>query len=807
MPSTRLAELRRRPPLEQSLAAALALLWLLAFALHVDLAVRGRLSWVPVTVSPAADARALPVVQDFWPETPEREDGLRVGDGLARVGERPLAGSGRLRVLADVYATADAEGVAHFAVERAGRPRSAALALRPYNAPWSFTPLILALAAAALALYVRRPYSRAARTAALACVAYSLHWANFLSGGDTRTFIGFFLHGGALAVTGPLALGAVFAFADRDGPGSPRRWRWLFLVIGPLHAGWQIGAPLPSALAMPALLASYALLGLCLLAAIGHTYARADAIGRRQLRWVVLGFYLGLAPVAAAAGFAAYEPAWRPAYEWSLLALLLIPICLTVALTRHNLFDVDRLISSAAVYSILVVAGVALLVGAVPAAAQTTSRVTGMSSAVAQAGFAILAAATLIVSGRTLQPRVEGFFFRERRALESGIRELRSELRRLDAPGTVLETIASRLSQLLQLSSCALYARVGDGFAPVFTRGAVVPPAFDTRGRLPALLEDANQAVDTDRWRRWGERELLSALEYAELESLDPRLVLPILRDKELAAFLCLGEKGSEDVYTSLDVALLEGLCDAVSVQLERFDAVELERAERERYERLAGYAPAALREELFERDRGGEPGEREVTVLFVDIRGYTRFAESRSPDEIFRVVNAYTTAVSRIVRQHGGWVVEFQGDGLMAVFGAPRELSAKEGAAVESALEVVAAVEAGIEGIADVPLRVGVGVATGTAYVGNVQSIDRRIWCVIGNTTNLAARLQALTRELDTAILVDHATWRAGGDAARGFVGRGDVRVKGRSEPIAVYAGPAPDLPLDPATGRAAEN
>jgi adenylate cyclase len=170
-------------------------------------------------------------------------------------------------------------------------------------------------------------------------------------------------------------------------------------------------------------------------------------------------------------------------------------------------------------------------------------------------------------------------------------------------------------------------------------------------------------------------------------------------------------------------------------------------------------------------------------------MRGYTAFSEKRSPDEIFRVVNAYTTAVSRVVREHTGFVVEFQGDGLMAVFGAPRPNVHKERAAVEAALEVIDVIErGGVAELADHALQVGVGVATGPAYVGNVQSIDRKIWCVIGNTTNLAARLQALTRELGVSLLIDAATHERAGDAAAAFEAS-DVRVRGRSERMRVYA------------------
>jgi class 3 adenylate cyclase len=106
-------------------------------------------------------------------------------------------------------------------------------------------------------------------------------------------------------------------------------------------------------------------------------------------------------------------------------------------------------------------------------------------------------------------------------------------------------------------------------------------------------------------------------------------------------------------------------------------------REAREMQESLRRYVPGAIAEQL---SAGAElvSGEREVSVLFVDIRGYTSFSESRRAEEIFSTVNRYTETVSQIVQNHAGSVVEFNGDGMMAVFGAPRELAHKERAAVE---------------------------------------------------------------------------------------------------------------------------
>jgi class 3 adenylate cyclase len=283
---------------------------------------------------------------------------------------------------------------------------------------------------------------------------------------------------------------------------------------------------------------------------------------------------------------------------------------------------------------------------------------------------------------------------------------------------------------------------------------------------------------------------VLQQADWAALASMGVELVVPIVLRGELAAFICLGGKGSGDVFTATDAALLSGLADKAADELLRFEQAEVERQTRDLSEQLRNFVPAAVVRELDEGFRL-DPGEREVSVLFVDIRGYTPFAEGQRPDAIFAAVSQYTEAVSGVVDECGGSVVEFHGDGLMAVFGAPRPLEAKESCAVRAALTISTAIpELDIRGANGEPHRldVGVGVATGSAYVGPLKTADRVIWVALGNTTNLAARLEGKTRDLDVSVIVDSATHEAAGSVAQGFVHQTHLRVKGRSAPLDIF-------------------
>jgi class 3 adenylate cyclase len=206
----------------------------------------------------------------------------------------------------------------------------------------------------------------------------------------------------------------------------------------------------------------------------------------------------------------------------------------------------------------------------------------------------------------------------------------------------------------------------------------------------------------------------------------------------------------------------------------------------RETSAKLSRYVPGVIVDQIA---RGVDPtcGEKEISVLFVDLHGFTGFTESLRAHEVFRLLSSYTECVSEIVKEHGGTIVEFNGDGMMAIFGAPDDLPNKEYAAVAAARSIVRSLDDRWESRKRL-VPVGVGVATGMAYVGDIQSADRLIWSAVGSTTNLASRLQQLTHELETTVVIDAATWEAAGPLADGFDAHPAMRIRGRKKVVDVF-------------------
>ncbi|MEA3340653.1 MAG: adenylate/guanylate cyclase domain-containing protein [Chloroflexota bacterium] len=176
----------------------------------------------------------------------------------------------------------------------------------------------------------------------------------------------------------------------------------------------------------------------------------------------------------------------------------------------------------------------------------------------------------------------------------------------------------------------------------------------------------------------------------------------------------------------------------------------------------------------------GGE--QREITVLFIDVRGFTTFSENLSPRRVVDVLNRHLACMAEVVLEHGGMVDKFTGDGLMALFGAPLPSRDHALRAVRAAVALQACAR---EVNNDDALRYGIGIHTGEAVVGNVGSQRRLDYTAIGDTVNLSCRLESVAAP--GQILVSRATY----EQVRGEVQAreiGPISVKGRQEAVVVY-------------------
>jgi class 3 adenylate cyclase len=207
---------------------------------------------------------------------------------------------------------------------------------------------------------------------------------------------------------------------------------------------------------------------------------------------------------------------------------------------------------------------------------------------------------------------------------------------------------------------------------------------------------------------------------------------------------------------------------------------------ERERLrEAFGAFVDPQLAERVLEEGTVIEGEEAEVTVLFVDIREFTAFAEHAGAAEVVSELNAFYERVVPVLVRHGGHANKFVGDGLLGVFGAPERLADHADRAVLAAVHIARTVR---EVYGD-ELQIGIGVNSGSVLAGTVGGGGHVEFTVIGDAVNTAARVEEATRITGDDVLVTEATRRLLTLPFRGFEERPGILLKGKTEQVLLYA------------------
>ncbi len=241
----------------------------------------------------------------------------------------------------------------------------------------------------------------------------------------------------------------------------------------------------------------------------------------------------------------------------------------------------------------------------------------------------------------------------------------------------------------------------------------------------------------------------------------------------------------------------------ALALALASFAALGLrlsgEMRERRRTRELFGrFVPTEVVEELLQLSESGRrlPGTaRDATVMFTDLRGFTTFAESQPPELVLDVLNRYLGDMSEAILAHKGTVVSYMGDGIMAVFGSPVARPDHADAALAAAREMlelrIPRFSAWLSERGLPEFRMGVGLNSGTVMSGTVGSDERLEYAAIGDTTNVAARLEAMTKGTDGGLLVAESTRSRLSVGAEDLLPAGELALRGRAEAVATWTLP----------------
>jgi adenylate cyclase len=196
--------------------------------------------------------------------------------------------------------------------------------------------------------------------------------------------------------------------------------------------------------------------------------------------------------------------------------------------------------------------------------------------------------------------------------------------------------------------------------------------------------------------------------------------------------------------------------------------------------------SPQVVDRLLSQRD-GPETELRDVCMMFLDIRGFTTLSESMHPQAVVDLLNQFFELTIDIVNEHGGIVNKFLGDGFMAAFGAPLSDGRDAQNAVEAAQAILAAVDAAQASDQMTQLSIGIGLHAGRAIVGSVGSPSRKEYTLIGDTVNLASRIEGLNKRFGSRLLLSMEVWGRLGKPTEGIILHSNVEIRGRREGVDV--------------------
>jgi len=246
-------------------------------------------------------------------------------------------------------------------------------------------------------------------------------------------------------------------------------------------------------------------------------------------------------------------------------------------------------------------------------------------------------------------------------------------------------------------------------------------------------------------------------------------------------------EMGAEDyLFKPVNPILLKARINA---------SLEKKRLRDQQQELIRKFATSDVADELMAN--GFSLGGKYVvaTALFADIRSFTAISESQSPADTIELLNTYFTLMFDAVEGHGGIVNQIVGDGIMAMFGAPIPREDHRERAVNAALEMVELVELfdkEQEAQGKVQIQIGIGIASGQVIAGYTGTLHRATYTCVGDTVNLAARLESRTKVVGEPILIDENTLKGLTDHIQ-TVDQGLMHFKGKTHEVKVFSIPTP--------------
>ncbi len=274
-------------------------------------------------------------------------------------------------------------------------------------------------------------------------------------------------------------------------------------------------------------------------------------------------------------------------------------------------------------------------------------------------------------------------------------------------------------------------------------------------------------------------------------------VVIPMIAEAQAIGLILL-ESNKVDNFLQEDTAFLSQITNRAAIAWKHAELFNQLLQQREHELRMQEMFGRFVSQEVAELIQDGEyalKGElRKVSILFCDIRGFTFFTDTHSPHEVIALLNDYLSIVVAAAQAHGGIVNKFGGDSVLIIYGAPTTLEN----CTYSALQTAQLIQRDLQQLnefrqlqQDPPINAGIGIDTGQAIAGAVGTKSRQEYTVIGDSVNLASRIESLTKQFtDHNILISEFAYDDLGDFQSKFqlTDLGETDIRGKSKSIRIY-------------------
>ena len=485
----------------------------------------------------------------------------------------------------------------------------------------------------------------------------------------------------------------------------------------------------------------------------------------------------------------------------NLVFYTLFPMAIAYAIARHNLFDADIYIKRAVGYAIMTVL---VIIGYLTLGTASQTYLLPLLGDQATQSYPLIFALLVILLFnpvyRHVQNLVDRLFFRKSFDYKATVLSVSNALASVLNLQEITHRIVNTVRQQMFIDTVGLLVMNEDkkSYRSFFLRDDQPPLPQGDSDNTQYQLSDPLIGLIASEKRFITRYDLEENPSYRDLkktgldqfERLGASIGFPLLHHDALIGVLFIGYKKSGKFYSREDVDLLQTLTTQGAIAIENARLAEQMKHEAMVRTSLTRYLSPQIVEQVMERkmalDLGGQ--RKTVTVLFSDIRNFTGISETWPPDQLMTILNQYFTDMVRTLFEHQGIIDKFVGDAIVAVFGSLIEVENPAQSAVQAAMAMMhkmPALNQRWEAEYGLTLKMGIGIATGEVFLGNIGSPERMEFTVIGDTVNVASRFSGLAKA-DQILAAQETIQQL--DPGIEFRALPRVKVKGKARNLSVF-------------------